>query len=506
MKNAGPIGSKASIKIYQNTAPTHSASLAEIYNVTMNLLNTNTFKTVYIPINNVIVRKESGPGTGSFAPYQILSGGQIYPGGLMIGLSLVAPTITGSVSVVIDDIELVNSIGAVDDNWDGIADSLELPLGISANNILDDSDGDGISNYVELVQGTNSGVANRFPLIDGFEGNGYSWVTADNVTYTIASTTNVSATVTSNGSSSLLITGVATANYYAGFASAWVKDASMDFNPSYQSIKFVLRNEATIGDKIKIQLNEHDGDVWDFTQVINDVNNWHYFTLVLASFNLAVKGGDGVMNFSPTAGVGGLNLFGIAVISHTQTGNVRFYIDSIEASTVPTSDDTDGDGLPNDWEITNGLDPNIASGNNGATGMPAGDGITNLDKYVNGLSPTVSYLFPLIDSFSTANGWATADSLTLEYTGIANLTGTAQGNYYVGYLSKYVGNYLFDWSKYGFVQVSIQNWGQAGDKIQLQLVDNDTPTAAVLLSGADRYVFNITLGASGSSEIGRAHV
>ena len=43
--------------------------------------------------------------------------------------------------------------------------------------------------------------------------------------------------------------------------------------------------------------------------------------------------------------------------------------------------DTDGDGLPNWWEIRYGLNPNDATGANGASGNPDADGLTNLQEY-----------------------------------------------------------------------------------------------------------------------------
>ena len=48
--------------------------------------------------------------------------------------------------------------------------------------------------------------------------------------------------------------------------------------------------------------------------------------------------------------------------------------------------DTDGDGMPDDWEIANGLNPNDPSDANGDC---TGDGYTNIEKYINGISTKV---------------------------------------------------------------------------------------------------------------------
>jgi hypothetical protein len=46
--------------------------------------------------------------------------------------------------------------------------------------------------------------------------------------------------------------------------------------------------------------------------------------------------------------------------------------------------DSDGDGIPDDWEIKYGLNPNDPAD---ATTDCSGDGYTNIEKYINGIDP-----------------------------------------------------------------------------------------------------------------------
>ena len=54
-------------------------------------------------------------------------------------------------------------------------------------------------------------------------------------------------------------------------------------------------------------------------------------------------------------------------------------------NTQPQDWDSDNDGLPDGWEWQYGLDPLSSLGENGSTGDPDSDGLTNLNEYLFGI-------------------------------------------------------------------------------------------------------------------------
>ena len=60
------------------------------------------------------------------------------------------------------------------------------------------------------------------------------------------------------------------------------------------------------------------------------------------------------------------------------------------AGTNPNDYDTDHDSLPDGWEMSYSLDAKSASGVNGASGDPDSDGLSNFQEYVYGFSPRLA--------------------------------------------------------------------------------------------------------------------
>ncbi|MGY8692526.1 MAG: hypothetical protein ACKVHF_06150, partial [Candidatus Poseidoniales archaeon] len=71
-----------------------------------------------------------------------------------------------------------------------------------------------------------------------------------------------------------------------------------------------------------------------------------------------------------------------AMATTDQDGDGLSYGIEFFINTQPQDFDTDNDGLPDGWEWQYGLDPLSSVGNNGSTGDPDLDSLTNLNEYL----------------------------------------------------------------------------------------------------------------------------
>lgn len=153
----------------------------------------------------------------------------------------------------------------------------------------------------------------------------------------------------------------------------------------------------------------------DFIQWSLDLQDWH--------FAPAVEYGAGVKSYGFTSSTDKffVRLEHAYIPSADPEGDDYDYdslsnIDEVILhDTDPLKWDTDGDGLADDWEIANNLDPRddgSINPDNGADGDLDGDGVDNIYEYWNGGNPRLSD--------TDGDGLSDSDELYVYFTSLAN--------------------------------------------------------------------------------------
>ncbi|MCK5773052.1 MAG: hypothetical protein KAH57_04630, partial [Thermoplasmata archaeon] len=174
----------------------------------------------------------------------------------------------------------------------------------------------------------------------------------------------------------------------------WVNITVIDGYGGSHSLNYTL---------VVIDIN--DIPVWSLTPIDQDLTEGEALTLdclamdidgdnitysieTTPTSDITIDSGTGVISWaSPVVGTYTATITatdGTLEIQHTFS--IGVYAPGEEPEPVENKTDTDGDGMPDEWELIYGFDPDDPTD---AALDPDGDGISNLDEYKQGSDPNV---------------------------------------------------------------------------------------------------------------------
>jgi len=258
------------------------------------------------------------------------------------------------------------------DGWE-IANNLDPS---DADDAWEDADGDGASNYEEYVAGTDpndpGSVLEITDVNRGVPDEGQvtiSWSSVPGAFYDIY--------FSDDPVSNQMRWTLAVGEYPAeeeGTITSWTDDGSLTGSTPTSSRHY----EVGIHDTGVIAPDPEVEDTWS----------------VMSSGNYALSGGRPNMGGNRRLGPRFLDVDSVGDSAHGIFKSAHFKVWSgivasmiIDTAASSGEMDSDGDGLPDSWEIAHGLNPYSAWGDDGANGDPDGDGMTNLEEYLAGTDP-----------------------------------------------------------------------------------------------------------------------
>jgi len=260
-----------------------------------------------------------------------------------------------------------------DTDGDGLSDGWEVAHGTDPLN--PDTDGDGLSDGWEVVHGTN-------PLNVDTDGDGYADKIEVDWGSDPASALSIPCAVVSG---SLNYTGPQTGTICV-VLSTNADGGILETNTLSSPGVFAFTNVPALKTYwVKAWRDSNGNGSHDFWEAQGDsVTNPVYLAAKVNNVNIVLSDpdtdGDGMPDWWEMTH--GLNpLVNDASLDPDNDGltNLQEY----QHGTDPHNADTDGDGMPDGWEVDHGLNPLV----NDANGDPDNDGLTNLQEYQHGTDP-----------------------------------------------------------------------------------------------------------------------